>query len=151
MSALHLTKSFHQPPSEYTMALPLPTSLSQHTHTHTHSSWCCQLSHWLIGLCHAVTVTFDIFMQLSKMSANYPHTMPHIHSFTSIFHPHCHNSISFCCQAHSLKHLFGDNIYHFDHIFFLLLKAVIINRLQVKRGQQRTQLVNPMAATMTLQ
>lgn len=87
-TVLHLTTSFHQPSSEHTMPLPFSALLSQHT------NWSCRLTHWLICLCHAVSVTFDILTQLPKMSANYLHTMHHIPSFTSLFHPCWHKSIS---------------------------------------------------------
>lgn len=54
------------------LSLRLTTSVSQHIHKPV----------LLIGscLCHAVAVTFDILMQLPKMSANYLHTMQR-HSF----------------------------------------------------------------------
>lgn len=34
-----------------------------------HTEWCCQLTPWLTDICHAVMMTFDFFMQLTKMSA----------------------------------------------------------------------------------
>lgn len=87
ISLLHFT-SFHHPPLSPQCLYLSPL----HCHN-THTNWCCWLAHWLICLCHAVALTFDILMQLPKMSANYLHTMHHIPSFASLFHSCCLNSI----------------------------------------------------------
>ncbi|XP_018519651.1 BEN domain-containing protein 7 isoform X1 [Lates calcarifer] len=56
-SVLHLTTSFHQPPSELTAPLPLFTLLSQHTHSHTHTHThklmllACLLVHMSLSCC----------------------------------------------------------------------------------------------------
>ena len=63
------------------------------THTHTQTG----VSHRLTCLCHAAALTFDILTQLSKMSANYLHTMHHTPSFTSFWLSEKH--FTFCCLS----------------------------------------------------
>lgn len=124
ISILNLTMPSHQSPL-FLLSLYLPPSLC----LSTFDNWCCWLTRWLVRLCHAGTVTFDILARLPKMSANYLPTIHHFPSVTSQFYPlRLSSCSSLAWFVFSLSYKPGYEKFHWkcEHKFFFFCIHTLI-------------------------